>query len=65
MPSPEGGVQEMAPCVGRPSEAGAAPGADRRIGKGWVAFTYVLMWALFLQSVSAGRIPHTGPASPG
>jgi hypothetical protein len=29
---------------------------DRRIGRGWVAFTTVAMWAIFLQSVTAGRI---------
>jgi hypothetical protein len=29
---------------------------DRRIGRGWVGFTAVAMWAVFLQSVTAGRI---------
>ena len=28
----------------------------RRIGRGWVGFTSVAMWAIFLQSVTAGRI---------
>jgi hypothetical protein len=30
--------------------------ADRRIGRGWAGFTMVAMWAIFLQSVTAGRI---------
>jgi heme A synthase len=29
---------------------------DRRIGRGWVGLTTVAMWAIFLQSVTAGRI---------
>ena len=29
---------------------------ERRIGRGWVALTGVAMWAIFLQSVTAGRI---------
>jgi hypothetical protein len=29
---------------------------DRRIGRGWVGFTMVALWAIFLQSVTAGRI---------
>lgn len=29
---------------------------DRRIGRGWVWFTTIAMWAIFLQSVTAGRI---------
>ena len=38
----------------------AAPGTDRstdgRIGRGWIWFTTVAMWAIFLQSITAGRI---------
>lgn len=30
--------------------------ADRRIGRGWVWFTTVALWAIFLQSVTAGRL---------
>jgi hypothetical protein len=30
--------------------------SDRRIGRPWVGFTTVAMWAIFLQSVTAGRI---------
>lgn len=29
---------------------------SRRIGRGWVGFTWVALWAIFLQSVTAGRI---------
>jgi cytochrome b561 len=29
---------------------------DGSIGRGWVGFTTVAMWAIFLQSVTAGRI---------
>jgi heme A synthase len=29
---------------------------DRSIGRGWVGFTTVAMWVIFLQSVTAGRI---------
>lgn len=28
----------------------------RRIGRGWVTFTTVALWVIFLQSVTAGRI---------
>jgi hypothetical protein len=35
---------------------GTEMSTDRRIGRGWVAFTTVAMWAIFLQSVTAGRI---------
>jgi hypothetical protein len=35
---------------------GTEVAAARRIGRGWVAFTTVAMWAIFLQSVTAGRI---------
>ena len=35
---------------------GAEMSTDRRIGRGWVGFTTVAMWAIFLQSVTAGRI---------
>ena len=28
----------------------------RRIGRGWVAFTTIALWVIFLQSVTAGRI---------
>jgi hypothetical protein len=30
--------------------------SDHRIGRGWVWFTTVALWAIFLQSVTAGRI---------
>jgi hypothetical protein len=36
--------------------SGTEMSTDRRIGRGWVAFTTVAMWAIFLQSVTAGRI---------
>jgi hypothetical protein len=29
---------------------------EHRVGRGWVWFTTVAMWAIFLQSVTAGRI---------
>jgi hypothetical protein len=29
---------------------------ENRIGRGWVGFTTVALWAIFLQSVTAGRI---------
>jgi uncharacterized membrane protein len=35
---------------------GTEMSTDRRIGRGWVWFTTVAMWAIFLQSVTAGRI---------
>ena len=35
---------------------GTEVSTDRRIGRGWVAFTTVAMWVIFLQSVTAGRI---------
>jgi hypothetical protein len=35
---------------------GTEMSTDRRIGRGWVAFTTIAMWAIFLQSVTAGRI---------
>jgi len=36
--------------------SGTEMSSDRRIGRGWVGFTTVAMWAIFLQSVTAGRI---------
>jgi hypothetical protein len=36
--------------------AGTEMPTGRRIGRGWVVFTTVAMWAIFLQSVTAGRI---------
>ena len=35
---------------------GTEMSTDRRIGRGWVWFTTVALWAIFLQSVTAGRI---------
>lgn len=36
--------------------SGTEMSTDRRIGRGWVGFTTVAVWAIFLQSVTAGRI---------
>jgi cytochrome b561 len=35
---------------------GTEMSTDRGIGRGWVWFTTVAMWAMFLQSITAGRI---------
>ncbi|MGH9213760.1 MAG: hypothetical protein ACRD2C_24265 [Acidimicrobiales bacterium] len=37
-------------------ESSTEMSTDRRIGRGWVGFTTVAMWAIVLQSVTAGRI---------
>ena len=38
------------------ASTGTEMSTDGRIGRGWVGFTAVAMWAIFLQSVTAGRI---------
>jgi len=35
---------------------GTEVSTDRPIGRGWIGFTTVALWAIFLQSVTAGRI---------